>query len=281
MRLSRVFTRWVNGGGGAHVELGTDPFPSVDPVNQDPRPDNIALFRWRYENSIGHRLIASFKPPGAPCPAMHLTVFVWDSLNTDWLQIASKLADPDRPERFDLVDVLPDKGLSSQADHDSFETYIAIVATPQVGQLYPDGAYGIASGIDFGLLSEKDVTEAVQAALAGYMDPQFPTAWTASQYGDKGQLVADPTGIYHLQGFNDEPDGTARRYLMIFDADAEPADGATPIFEYLVPTTGTYNQWLPKPRMLTLGLYWAVSSTPVVLAKVAGAQFSIQAEVVI
>lgn len=228
MRLSRSFARWVNGGGGAHIELGTDPFPSVDPVTQDPRPDNIAVFRWRYERDLGRRLIAAFKAPAAPCPAMYFTVFVWDSLSSDWLQITSKLADPDRPERFDLVDVLPDASLSSRADRDSFETYVAIVATPQVGPVYPDGEYLISSGVDLCALSEKDVVEAVQAALGGTsvastLDELLHSTNTHSSVMETWRTVRATDG--YIRSIEADNYWTANAWLLTFDGSVLPPDG--------------------------------------------------------
>jgi hypothetical protein len=278
MHLSYKFIRQLPTAGPWPV-LGSDTPPTSSPFAGTPT-DNISTLQWRYDATHGQSMVFAFKPPSDRCPSLVVSTFVWDQTISAWMVLQSKTVAPFAAERFDLVEALPDQTKDPQIMQETYGVTVAVVCTLIPSLSYPDGQYAIGIGVDEVGVSYGAVSDAVSAALSHYLEPTIASSWGPPQYGAHDEIYAGECNLVDCQGFNDEPDGTPRRYLMIFDDTADPPpNGTAPEHEILVPVMGTFCAWFPKPEHFTNGIVWAVSSTPTVLTLVNGAKFSVQAEI--
>lgn len=123
----------------------------------------------------------------------------------------------------------------------------------------------------------RQVTGEITAAIAPGNDsePLRNTTWV-HQSGAEGVLATGQQRLFTLDGFNA---GAADRWLMAFDATQRPADGTPPA---LVRPAGVFPRTFRLRRFDTvgfsLGVCWAVSSTPLVLTFDPAASFRVDAE---
>lgn len=74
-------------------------------------------------------------------------------------------------------------------------------------------------------------------------------------------------------------EGATTRWIMLFDANSFPANGAEPMIAFPVPAGQPFSLELTRGRSLTTGLTWVVSSTANNLTADAAATFRVNVEV--
>ena len=99
------------------------------------------------------------------------------------------------------------------------------------------------------------------------------TRWTA-QHGAEGLVSDGPEQLVTVQGY---PAAAAPRWLMLFDAVARPNDGAFPAMAASARRPYRLDRF--DTQGFRYGVYWAASSTPMVLTFDPGADLRVDVEV--
>lgn len=81
-----------------------------------------------------------------------------------------------------------------------------------------------------------------------------------------------------LHAISAENTGGSKRWLMLFDLTAVPANGAQPVMAWPVPAEGVLLLGFERPRAFGTGVCWAVSSTAGTLTVDAAALFRVHME---
>lgn len=107
-------------------------------------------------------------------------------------------------------------------------------------------------------------------AVTTWSDPAQGTPLTYQR------AVAAAAKKLHLASL--ENTGGAKRWFMLFDLVAVPANGAQPVIAWPVPAEGVLIVPLPRPRAFATGVSWAISSTAGTLTVDAAALFRVHLE---
>ena len=99
------------------------------------------------------------------------------------------------------------------------------------------------------------------------------TQWS-SQHGAEGLVSNEPEQVVTVQGY---PAVAAARWLMVFDAIARPANGTYPAMA--APARRAYRLERSDTQGFRYGVYWAASSTPMVLTFDPSADLRVDVEV--
>jgi hypothetical protein len=122
------------------------------------------------------------------------------------------------------------------------------------------------------------VTAEVSATIAPGSDGQtlHTTAW-AGQTGAEGLVARGPQRVFTVDGYNA---GSALVWLMLFDDVVRPPNG-TPaeMARPAPPSPRTFRLRASDTRGFTRGVYWAASSTALLLTFAAGASLRVDTEV--
>ena len=99
------------------------------------------------------------------------------------------------------------------------------------------------------------------------------TQWS-SKHGAQALVSNGPEQLVTVQGY---PAAAAARWLMVFDAIALPANGTYPAMA--APARRAYRLHRSDTQGFRYGVYWAASSTPMVLTFDPGADLRVDVEV--
>ena len=122
------------------------------------------------------------------------------------------------------------------------------------------------------------VTAEVTASIAPGSDGQtlHTTGWTG-QMGAEGLVASGPQRVFTVDGYNA---GAALVWLMLFDDVARPPNGTQPeMARPAPPSPRTFRLRASDTRGFSRGVYWAASSTPLLLTFAAGATLRVDTEV--
>lgn len=122
------------------------------------------------------------------------------------------------------------------------------------------------------------VTAEVSASIAPGSDGQtlHTTSWTG-QTGAEGLVASGPQRVFTVDGYNA---GAALVWLMLFDDVVRPPNGTRPeMARPAAPSPRTFRLRASDTRGFTRGVYWAASSTPLLLTFAAGASLRVDTEV--
>ena len=108
------------------------------------------------------------------------------------------------------------------------------------------------------------VSGEIAAAIAPGSDGQTLRAtWWIAQSGAEGLAARGQQRVLTLDGYNA---GTAPSWIMVFDDTVRPADGTPPVMARPAPTyPRTFRMRRFDTRGFMRGVYWAASSTPLLL----------------
>jgi hypothetical protein len=122
------------------------------------------------------------------------------------------------------------------------------------------------------------VTAEISATIAPGADGQtlHTTAWTG-QTGAEGLVASGPQRLFTVDGYNA---AASLVWLMLFDDVVRPPNGTRPeMARPAPPSPRTFRLRTPDTRGFTRGVYWAASSTPLVLTFAASASLRVDTEV--
>ena len=122
-----------------------------------------------------------------------------------------------------------------------------------------------------------NITGEITAAIAPGADGQtLRSTWWASQSGAEALVASGQQRILTIDGYNA---GAAPRWVMAFDDIARPVDGTPPIMARPAPTyPRTFRIRRFDTRGFLRGVYWAASSTPLLLTFDPNATFRVETE---
>jgi hypothetical protein len=108
------------------------------------------------------------------------------------------------------------------------------------------------------------VSGEITATIAPGADGQtLRSTWWVAQSGAEGLAASGQQRVLTLDGYNA---GTAPRWVMVFDAVTRPADGTPPVMVRPAPLyPRTFRLRRFDTRGFLRGVYWAASSTPLLL----------------
>jgi hypothetical protein len=122
------------------------------------------------------------------------------------------------------------------------------------------------------------VTAEISATIAPGSDGQtlHTTAWTG-QTGAEGLVARGPQRVFTVDGYNAS---ASLAWLMLFDDVVRPPNGTRPeMARPAPPSPRTFRLRASDTRAFARGVYWAASSTPLVLTFAAGASLRVDTEV--
>jgi hypothetical protein len=273
VRFWTVFSRWVGPGGPA---LGSDLPPVGPPAPQDNLlvGDKSLTFR---ELGQTHRIAIAY----AGSAAITANLYIYEEATGLWYKCSpSPLALPANTITFFDVPIplSTAERLQGNVLKPGGEFHVALVPYNPGGLV--NGQYKFAMAPN---LSEPSDAASGAATNVNILSPiplpvafSWPaTIWTPPTIGalaNFGVFRNVPGVFYQLGGFSNK---NVRRYFMLFDAIAHPANGAPSWICLNVPGNGTFSIDYGRPR----GLSWAVSTTPNTLTlDLAAGAFWAQAE---
>ena len=121
------------------------------------------------------------------------------------------------------------------------------------------------------------VSGEITAAIAPGADGQtLRSTWWVAQSGAEGLVASGQQRVLTLDGYNA---GTAPRWVMVFDDVARPADGTPPVMVRPAPLyPRTFRLRRFDTRGFLRGVYWAASSTPLLLTFDPGTSLRVDTE---
>lgn len=91
----------------------------------------------------------------------------------------------------------------------------------------------------------------------------------------EGSIVSVPCELLNIGGWNE---GTALRWVMLFDSLTAPSNGSTPVVNPIRVGQGKNFSWTLEPSFVfNNGVYWIVSSTQPTLTVDTSATFNVMA----
>jgi hypothetical protein len=124
------------------------------------------------------------------------------------------------------------------------------------------------------------VSAEIAAAIAPGADGQTLRAtWWVSQSGAGGLVARGQQRVLTVDGYNG---GTSSGWIMVFDDVARPADGTPPVMARPAPTfPRTFRMRRFDTRGFLRGVYWAASSTPLLLTFDPNATLRVETELLV
>lgn len=128
-----------------------------------------------------------------------------------------------------------------------------------------------------GATNELQVDRAGRLLVTTLQEDTAVTLWADPvATANRGNVRTGPTTLYQVIGSNE---GAAKRWIQVFDAAADPANGAIPKFSVPVEAGRSFSLELgARGRSFPTGIRWAVSTTAMPLTLDAGGVFLVNAE---